>query len=232
MGSVRLPGKSMMPLAGKPLLFRIVERVMRCIEIDQVVIAIPDTEEDNILESVAGELNVDIFRGSENDLLDRYYMAAKHFRADIILRLPADNFAPEPHEIDKILNFHLKENINGFSSNLCEVFGSGYPDGIGAEVFNIDLLENAWKNNLDEKLREHGHLNFFDYETQEEFNIIECPVKTIKCPRSYSRPDIILDINTLSQYKYAQELYHYLYPRNKAFSIQDILQWHDNVHNG
>lgn len=231
MGSARLPGKSMMPLAGKPLLYRIVERVIRCIEIDKIVIAIPDTDENSILESVADELNVDIFRGSENDLLDRYYMAAKHFQADIILRLPADNFAPEPNEIDKILNFHLKENINGFSSNLCEVFGSGYPDGIGAEVFNIDLLENAWKNNLGEKLREHIHLNFFDYQTQKEFNATDCPVKTIKCPESYSRPDIILDINTLSQYEYAQELYNYLYFRNKAFSVQDIIQWHDNIYN-
>lgn len=230
MGSNRLPGKSMMLLAGKPLLYRIIERVIRCKLIDQIVVATPDTKENDILDSVAKELGVEIFRGSEDDVLDRYYMAAKYFQAEVILRLPADNFAPQPEEIDRILKFHVNNNIFGFSSNLSEIFNSGYPDGIGAEVFNIDLLEDAWKNNLDKKFREHVHLNFFDYETQKEFNANTCSVKTIKCPKIFRRPDLILDVNTYSQYEYARDLYNYLYPNNKAFNIQDILQWHDNIY--
>ena len=90
MGSDRLPGKSMMPLAGKPLLYRILERVLRCQSIDQIVVAAPDTNENDILEKVANELNVSIFRGSENDVLDRYYKAAKDHKADLILRIPLD----------------------------------------------------------------------------------------------------------------------------------------------
>lgn len=230
MGSDRLPGKSMMPLAGKPLLYRILERVLRCQSIDQIVVAAPDTNENDILEKVANELNVSIFRGSENDVLDRYYKAAKDHKADLILRIPADNFAPQPEEIEKILDFHIKNNLGGFSSNLSEVFHSGYPDGIGAEVFSFDLLHKAWLKNLDQKYREHVHLNFFDYESQLAFDETTCPVKTISCPELFRRPDIILDINTLSQYEFAKKLYEYLYPKNKTFAIQDILQWHDTVY--
>ena len=54
--------------------------------------------------------------------------------------------------------------MDGFSSNLSEIFNSGYPDAIGAEVFSIDLLKKAWQQNSDQKFREHVHLNFFDYE--------------------------------------------------------------------
>lgn len=228
MGSDRLPGKSMMPLAGKPLLQRIIERVSKCINIDQIVVAVPDTPENDILEKLSKNLNVQTFRGSENDVLDRYYRAAKKYNADIILRIPADNFAPQPEEIDKILKFHIENNINGFSSNLSEIFNSGYPDGIGAEVFSLKLLEKAWKNNIDQKFREHVHLNFFDYETQTAFDPKSCPVKTLDCPDAFKRPDIILDINTLAQYEFAVELYESLYKKNKTFAIQDILQWHDN----
>ena len=105
-----------------------------------------------------------------------------------------------------------------------------YPDGIGAEVFSFDLLHKAWLKNLGQKYREHVHLNFFDYESQLAFDETTCPVKTISCPELFRRPDIILDINTLSQYEFAKKLYEYLYPKNKTFAIQDILQWHDTVY--
>ena len=163
MGSTRLPGKSMFFLAGKPLLYRIIERVKRCKRIDEIVLAIPNTPENDCLEYFAQTVEISVFRGSESNLLDRYLKAAKHFNGDTIIRLPADNATPEPVEIDKIVNFHLKSNYNGFSTNLAQAYDSGYPDGIGAEVFSLKSLEIAAKHQPTAEQLEHIHLNFFDY---------------------------------------------------------------------
>ena len=143
MGSSRLPGKSMMPLAGKPLVARILERVQRCKLPDEIVLAIPDNQENEILGELGKSCGVSVFAGSEDNLLDRYYQAAVNHAADVVVRLPADNATPEPEEIDRIVEFHLALERRGFSSNLANIRGSGYPDGIGAEVFDTSLLSEA-----------------------------------------------------------------------------------------
>src|SRR4051812_4470694 len=129
MGSTRLPGKSMMELAGAPLVGRILERVKRCQRLDGIVLAIPDTEADSVLGQLGRDYGVDVFAGSENDLVERYYQAALASRADIVGRLPADNATPEPLEIDRIVAHHLSLGRPGFSSNLSVIDDSGYPDG-------------------------------------------------------------------------------------------------------
>jgi spore coat polysaccharide biosynthesis protein SpsF len=227
MGSIRLPGKSMFPLAGRPLIHRILERIQSCREIDQVVLAIPDTAENEPLAEVASHLDVSVFRGSESNCLDRYYRAAQAYDADIVGRLPADNVCPEASEIDRIARHHRQLPSLGFSSNLAQVFGNGYPDGIGAEMFDFDLLERAWKGGASEQQREHVHLNFFDYGTQKATNPIECPVTTIACPQAFARPDIVLDVNTPEQYRLMARLYMDLYPSNPNFTILDVLRWWD-----
>ena len=72
MSSTRLPGKSMMPLAGKPLVFRMVERLKNCKKIDEIVLAVPDQPEDQVLVDLAKELNVSFFKGSLLDVRERY----------------------------------------------------------------------------------------------------------------------------------------------------------------
>lgn len=230
MGSTRLPGKSTLDLAGKPLLSRILERIKKCQTFDDIVLAIPNGKKDDILENLGKSNNVKVFRGSENDLLDRYYQSAKFHNAQFVARLPADNPVPEAREIDKLINFHLKLERKGFSSNLAPFFNSGYPDGIGIEVFDFSLLEEAFFLNKELSKREHIHLNFFDYKTEKVVNSDWCPVSTIKCPKEYSRPDLVLDVNTKEEYLFIKEIYEYLYPKDPNFGILDIVNWYDNVY--
>ncbi len=225
MGSTRLPGKSLMPLAGAPLVGRILERVKRAKKIDTIVLAIPDTKDNDPLEGLGRKYSVEVFRGSENDCLDRYYQAAKKYRADVVLRLPADNPMPEPSEIDRIVDFHLEGNFE-WTSNLAQVLGNGYPDGIGSEAMDFSALEWAWKHNHDPRQREHVHLSFFDYGPQKAVNP-KFRVGTVKCPKEFSRPDLVLDVNTQSQYDLISRIYADLYPKNKDFHITDIIQWFD-----
>lgn len=230
MGSTRLPGKSMMDLAGVPLVGRILERVKRCRCVDEIVLAIPNTPEDKILGSLGKDYGVRVFAGSENDLLDRYYHAALFSKADVVGRLPADNATPEPSEIDRIITHHLSLGRRGFSSNLSVIDNSGYPDGIGAEVFDFSLLAEARQHHTDLRQREHVHLNFFDYSEQQAVDEKWCPISTVKCPPEFSRSDLVLDVNTQEQYELMRRLYNDLYPKNPNFHITDIIRWYDEVY--
>jgi len=230
MGSTRLPGKSMLDLAGAPLLGRLLERVKRCKYIHQIIVAVPNLEEDLVLVDLARRYDVSSFVGSETDLVERYYQAGLWSGADVIVRLPADNPTPEPEEIDRIVKRHLSLGCRGFTSNLSPLKNSGYPDGIGAEVFGFSLLAEIRDKETDPRKREHVHLNFYNYDNDQSVNEEWCPVNTIQCPIEFRRPGLILDVNTFSQYQFMSELYEYLYPRKSEFHITDIIKWYDNVY--
>lgn len=230
MGSSRLPGKSMMDLSGAPLIGRILERVKRCTRLDDIVLAIPDTVENQVIHRVGESYGVKVFAGSENDLVERYYQAARWARATVVGRLPADNATPEPAEIDRIADHHRSLGRRGFSSNLSVIDNSEYPDGIGAEMFDFSLLQEARQRHNDPRQREHVHLNFYDYTTGKAVDSSWCPISTIKCPEGFRRPDLILDVNTEAQYEFMRQLYEYLYPRNPKFHITDTIRWYDDVY--
>lgn len=230
MGSTRLPGKSMMDLVGAPLVGRILERVKRCECIDELVLAIPDTPQDDVLSALGKAYDVNVFRGPENDLVERFYQAARLYGADIVGRLPADNAVPEPAEIDRIANYHRSLEGRGFSSNLAEINGSGYPDGIGAEMFDFSLLEEVRDRCRDVRKREHVHLNFFDYGSQQVADEDWCPVRTVQCPADFRRPDLVLDVNTQEQFDFIRRLYEYIYPKKPEFHITDVIDWYDNIY--
>jgi len=225
MGSIRLPGKSLMNLAGKPLVGRVLERVLRCNRVDDFVLAIPNTIENDPLSDLAKQYGVNLYRGSESNLVDRYYQAAKTFNATIVGRLPADNPIPEPYEIDRIIENHIQSS-HAFSSNLSEVYGNGYPDGIGAEMIDFTALEVVWKECKKSERKEHVHLNFFDYKNQKQVDK-RFSIGTIQCPENFRRPEIILDVNTQEQYEFIKQIYEHFYYSNPYFHITDIINWYD-----
>jgi spore coat polysaccharide biosynthesis protein SpsF len=231
MGSTRLPGKSLLDLAGAPLVGRILERVRRCANVHTIVLATTKRPEDDVLAALAARYGCCVFRGAENDLVDRYYRAARAAGADVIVRLPGDNPVPEPDEIDRIIAFHLTGQSD-FSSNLSQIAENGYPDGIGAEVFDTRVLEDVWRTAGDPRRREHPHLNFFDYATQQAAAPGTYRIGTVQCPAEFRRPDLVLDVNTREEYEFMADLYSYLYPRNPQFGIVDIIRWYDTVYHG
>ena len=227
-GSQRLPGKTMRLLAGKSLIYRILERVKRCKLLNEIIVAIPDTKENLVIIKECKKLDVKFFRGSENNLIERYYFAARFFNADTVVRLPAENFIPEPSEIDKIVKFHNMKNYFGYSTNLQPILGSGYPDGIGAEVFNFEALEYFYFNPKKVISYEHISLNFYNFEKKKAVYPKIFSVKTIKCPKKFSRPDLVFDINKQSQLNFARKIYNSLYHKKPNFSIIDVIMYLNN----
>jgi len=229
MGSERLPGKSMMDLAGASIIERTIERIKKTRTVDEIVLATTFLHEDNVIADVGESLGISVFRGSKNDLVDRFYQASKAFKADVIVRFPGDNPTPEPLEIDRIVEYHLLGKCD-FSSNIMPFYMNGYPMGIGAEVFNLEILEDIWKRNHDPIKREHLALNFFDFFTQKPVEPERYKVGTIQCPHSFRRPDLIFHVDTQEDYQYMRSLYDYLYPKNNNFHITDIIKWHDTIY--
>jgi spore coat polysaccharide biosynthesis protein SpsF len=230
MGSTRLPGKSMMSLAGVPLVGRILERLKRVRKINDIILATTEQKADDVLVGLAREYDVRYSRGSQNDLVDRFYQAAKSIKADVIVRFPGDNPVPEPKEIDRIIDYHLSSK-NHFSSNIVPMKGNGYPMGIGAEVFGFKVIEDVFRRNYDANKREHICLNFFDFENQQVVEPKRYRVGTVQCPEAFRRPELVLHVDTIKEYKIMNSLYEYLYPRNPEFHIIDVIQWFDNFAN-
>ena len=227
MSSTRLPGKSMMPLADKPLVYRMVERLKKCKQVDEIVIATSYLPEDQVLVELANELGVSSFQGNLLDVRDRYLNAAEKSKADFIIRIPADNPMPDANEIDKLIEFHLKNNSQGFSSNLAQVNNSGYLDGIGAEIFSTKLLRESVARSNSDTVKEHVHRNFFDYSAQTPVDASWCPIASPKAPAELRRPDIILDVNTLDDYTKIKRIYDNLYPKNPNFTTVDVINFLD-----
>lgn len=227
MGSTRLPGKSTLNLGGKPLIGWVIHRLKKTSQVDKIVLSTTTKTEDDILEEIGLEYEIDVFRGSENDLVDRYYQAAKKYKANLIVRVPGDNALPEPKEIDRVINYH-NNNGNDFSSNFPDVAQhgyphNGYPDGIGAEVINFEALKRIWNLSSSPRNREHPHTNF--YENPKMFKI-----GVLECPEEIRRPDIILDINTKEQYEFVSEMYEYMTANYIEFGIREVIKWYDNIY--
>ena len=217
----------MMPLANKPLVYRMVERLKKCKRVDEIVIATSDQPEDQVLVELAKELEVTYFEGSLLDVRDRYLKAAKKFQADFIIRIPADNPMPDWNEIDKLVEFHLVNNPKGFSSNLAQVNNSEYLDGIGAEMFSTKLLQESIARSSSDTVKEHVHRNFFDYSTQTPVDSSWCPIASPNAPAELRRPDIILDVNTMDDYTKIKRIYDNLYPKNPNFTTVDVINFID-----
>ncbi len=151
MTSTRLPGKVLKQVLGKPLLSYLVERLSRVQRIDQIMVATTKNRTDDPIERLVTNLSIPVFRGSEANVLDRFYQAAKTVQAEHILRITADCPLIDPVLIDELIEFYHREKFD-YASN-CDP--PSLPDGLDAEVFSFDVLAKAHANAKLPSEREH-----------------------------------------------------------------------------
>lgn len=152
MGSKRLPGKTLVDISGKPLLFHVINRVKASNIIDEIIVATSISLEDEPIIGLAIECGVRVYAGSPNDVLDRFFEAAKLLSADIIVRITADDPFKDPTILDKITRYLIDHPELDYVSNTIE---PSYPDGLDIEAFRFKALERAWQEATLPSEREH-----------------------------------------------------------------------------
>jgi spore coat polysaccharide biosynthesis protein SpsF (cytidylyltransferase family) len=149
MSSTRLPGKVLMPLAGKPVLAHVVERLAYCRTLQGVLVATSTHPSDDAIEQFCSAQGIRCYRGSLDDVLDRYYQSALLLGADPIVRITADCPAIDPVVVDAV--------VAGFLAGNFDLYGLAgeFPDGLDCTVFGFSALERAWKEARLRSEREH-----------------------------------------------------------------------------
>jgi spore coat polysaccharide biosynthesis protein SpsF len=149
--STRLPGKVLKPILGEPMLARQIERIARAERIDALTVATSDEAGDDGVAALCARLEVDCYRGSLDDVLDRFYEAAQTSRPSHVMRLTGDCPLTDPAILDALVELHLAGGFD-YSSNVEQ---RTYPDGLDAEIFRRDLLVRAWQEATSQYDREH-----------------------------------------------------------------------------
>lgn len=207
MGSTRLPGKILANIAGKPLLWYIIERLKRAEILDEIVVATSEKERDLPIVKLAEESGVKSFRGSEEDVLDRFLRAAEQFKADIIVRICADNPLTDPVEVDKLVRFHLQKGADYSYNN--EPHPKGLPDGVGAEALTFEALKIA--HQLATKAFHREHVVDFILDNPSMFHI-----ERLDADPELQRSDIKLDVDVIEDLQYIRKVFEELYHQGKG----------------
>ncbi|MEO8666676.1 MAG: glycosyltransferase family protein [Ignavibacteria bacterium] len=214
-GSSRLPDKVLLPLAGKPLLVRMAERVAAAKTPKEIVIATTLEKEDDIIVDLCNEHGLKYFRGHLSDLLDRHYKAGVQSGADVVVKIPSDCPLVCPDVIDSVLGFFLEnESEYDFVSNL---HPASHPDGNDVEVIPMKTLETAWREAGKEFEREHT--TPFIWERPERFRIGNVEWETgLDLSKSHR-----FTIDYIEDYEFIKRIYEELYEVKNNFKLCDIM---------
>lgn len=212
MGSTRLPGKVLEKVLGRPLLDFLLERLAQSKEIDGIAVLTTTQAADNVIAAFCRERNIPCFRGSEEDVLSRYYEAALERRPDAIVRITADCPLIDPDIVDEVVKtFRENFTVVDYVSNSLE---RTFPLGLDVEVFSFDALERAYR---EAKLpEEREHVTVYLYRHPKLFrlkNVAHVPSLaqhrwTVDTPEDFTLVELMLEN---------------LYKKNPRFRLKDML---------
>lgn len=164
-GSTRFPEKVFADVAGRPLLWHVVNRMKQVRLIDDVIVATSTNLKDDKIEGWCRREGIKCFRGSENDVLNRYYAASTQFPSDVIVRVTADDPFKEPKVMEQVISKLLSGDYDLTTNN----FPPSYPEGLDCEVFTFNVLEKMEHNAIDTFEREH--VTQYVYHNLDKFKI-------------------------------------------------------------
>ena len=151
MSSTRLPGKVMLKIGKKTILEILLSRLSKSRKIDKIVVCTSKNKNDDLIFRESKRLKFAIFRGSENNVLDRFYKAAKKYKAKNIIRITGDCPLIDSVEVDRLIMAHIEKKLDYTSNNN----PGSYPDGLDAEIFTMKVLKYTWLNSISDYDKEH-----------------------------------------------------------------------------
>ena len=210
MGSTRLPGKSLILIEGKPIIWHVVERAKHSKQADSILLATTTEKSDDELEKFCNAASIPCFRGNLEDVLDRYYNAAKSCSAGIIVRITGDSPLVDPALIDKAVML-LKKGKLDYAANTEQP----WMDGFDVEAFTFSALERAWKEAAMSSEREHVTLHIRNSPLfKKEFIKNDPRLEHVQC-----------SIDRVNDLKFVSEVYKLLLKKglDHKFSYKDVI---------
>lgn len=210
-GSTRLPGKVLLPLGDKSVLEHVIARVKKARNVLETLVATSINKEDEKIAELCRNLGVRVFRGSEKDVLDRFYHASLPLRPGHIVRITADCPVIDPKVIDETIEAYLSRRID-YIGNRPEKMG--FPDGQDVEVFKFSVLEKSWKEARLYSEREHVTAYIKNHPELFKLGVHNCFADLFNKRWTLDRED---------DYTFVNLLYENLYKKNKFFGVKEIL---------
>ncbi len=228
MGSSRLPGKSTLPILGKPMIERMIERVRRSRYLEDVMVATTDLPEDGMLAELAQQVDVQCFRGSADDVLGRMHAAAGILDADLIVELLGDNPLVHADLIDDVIDFYRARELDYAASVTTEYPHAGadvqkFPIGIRVQVFPPAVLERCEKLARDAYHRENSTTYICEHPDQFRLGYFEAKEKWDKL----YRPELTFAVNYAKNFDLITRIFEHCYPRDPNFSLTDAIDMFD-----
>lgn len=208
--SSRLPGKVLLPVAGAPMLERQIERLQRARRIDKLVLATSDLPEDAVIADLADRLGIGSYRGSLNDVLDRYRQAAAPYAPQHIVRVTGDCPLADWDIIDRTITFAVEGRYDYASNTLSPT----WPDGLDVEVATFASIDTAWREAT--RPLEREHVMPFITSRPDRFRL-----GSFENDRDLS--ELRWTVDEPADYAFVCAVYDALYPDNPAFTTADIL---------
>jgi spore coat polysaccharide biosynthesis protein SpsF len=217
MGSTRLPGKVLLPLAGAPLLERMLQRVLAASEPDEVCVATSNAAEDEPIRELSTRLGLRVLSGHPTDLLDRHLQAARAACADVMVKIPSDCPLIDPAAIDRVLGHYRAASATlDFVTNL---HPPSWPDGNDVEVVPMGVLEIAWREAR--RPFEREHTTPFIWEHPERFRVLNV---ASELGRDLSKSHRFT-IDYAEDHQFIARVYDELWSAERPiFSLEDILE--------
>lgn len=218
MTSSRLPGKVMLPAAGKPLLEHMVERLRRIDPLSNVIIATTENPSDDCIIELADRLKIRSFRGDEIDVLGRVLKAAQHFGTDVIVEITGDDPLLDPKAASEVVQTYLdKEKEVDYVANDLE---EGFPIGFNTRAFSTKILEFVERSTNHPVNREHV-VNYI-CKRPDEFRLLN-----VKAQGLYHRPELRLTMDEPADYELIKSVFDALYPETPEFNALEIFEFLD-----
>lgn len=213
MDSSRLPGKVLADINGVPALTRVFRRLSRCEAVDAVILATTDAPADDALEAWAQATGTAIFRGSENDVLNRVVQAHRAIGTEIVVEVTGDCILLDPGVLDMGIRTYLANE----GDVVANVRVPSYPQGADVQVFAFSLLEEVERTVDDPAVREHVSLYF--YEHPERYRLIH-----LIAPLRWHRPELRLQLDYAEDLQFIREIYSRLESEwGDGFGLEEIL---------
>lgn len=212
MTSTRLPGKVLMPLAGEPNLTRLIERLRRSKYVDEIVVATTTNAPDDAIVTLMEKIGCKVWRGSEDNVLERVLEAAQSVNADLIVEITGDCPLIDWRHIDHLIELYLDGAYDYVANNLERTF----PRGFDMQVFSVKTLEEV--NSLTQDRVDQENVSIYIYNHPERYRLYNWVAEG-----KMARKELRVTLDTKEDYKLLNTVFEKLLPQDPDFSAEDVI---------